>query len=210
MWAHAAFDLTPSRSSTGISRPRVAHLVFNNPGPEREWLEHSPPPSGKLVEHRADLARAHGLLGKSKGAVLAHLPAATEKGAEGDARESAADADALGAHRGEIATCSLDSSCNISTSPGDPERALAMSPRWRQAHQAGSALSRVALGAFLRAPGRCASTALCFCPGGREPARGRRDVRRVFLTVAASARAILLGRDYWKTRWATLVSRFSR
>src|SRR5947209_9076853 len=47
-------------------------------------------PSGRLLEHRAHLARAHGVLGESKGAVLAHLPGGAQKGAERDPRERAA------------------------------------------------------------------------------------------------------------------------
>jgi len=44
-------------------------------------------------EYCADVARAHGLIGESKSAVLAHLTSGTKKGAKRDATESAADAD---------------------------------------------------------------------------------------------------------------------
>ncbi len=53
-------------------------------------------------EYGANVTRAHGLIGESKRAVLAHLPSGTKKGAERDATESAADADPPDANRGQL------------------------------------------------------------------------------------------------------------
>src|SRR5579864_4743163 len=63
------------------------------------------PPVG---EHGTDVAIAHGLLSEGEGAVLLHFAGGAEKSAEGSARKSAADADALDAERRQFRQGELD------------------------------------------------------------------------------------------------------